>query len=335
MRIAYAVLFLLVACRAQAGAVLDGIKQSHSLQCGVVTAVADETTEDTHGDTSAFGADICRAVGAAVLGAHAQTQIHAFPSEALAYASLQKGEIALIVGATPDPGLARRYGVAYLTPVFFDGQGLMVHRDRGIASLRDLAGKHVCLIGTTDAALRLADATRAAGIKVVPFPFEEVGEMEAALVGGHCDAETQDFSKLAAGRRGFHGRIHDFVILPDRLSLDPFAPVVRTGDAEWARVVEWVDAALVEAEISGVTAGNAEAMRASPDTVVQTLTGARRGPQWGLGLADDWSLRAVEAAGNYGEVFARDLGVGSPMFLERGVNRPWVQGGMLWGEFQR
>ncbi len=335
MRSLCLVLFLLAAGRAHAGAVLDSIKQAHRLECGVVTAIADETTDDTHGDLSAFGADICRAVGAAVLGARAQTQVHAFPSEALAYASLQKGEIALIVGATPDPGLARRYGVAYLTPVFFDGQGLMVHRDRGVASLHDLAGKTVCLIGTTDAALRLADAARAAGIKVVPFPFEEVGEMEAALVDGHCDAETQDVSKLAAGRRGFHARVRDFVILPDRLSLDPLAPVVRTGDAEWARVVEWVDAALVQAEISGVTAGNAEAMRASPDTVVRTLTGARRGPQWGLDLADDWSLRAIEAAGNYGEVFARDLGETSAMRLERGVNRPWTQGGMFWGELAR
>ena len=111
MRSLCLVLFLLAAGRAHAGAVLDGIKQAHRLECGVVTAIADETTDDTHGDLSAFGADICRAVGAAVLGARAQTQVHAFPSEALAYASLQKGEIALIVGATPDPGLARRYGV--------------------------------------------------------------------------------------------------------------------------------------------------------------------------------------------------------------------------------
>ncbi len=125
--------------------------------------------------------------------------------------------------------------------------------------------------------------------------------------------------------------MHDFEILPDRLSLDPLSPVVRAGDADWGRVVDWVTAALVQAEISGVTQGNAAQMRGSANSVVQELTGARHGLQWGLFLEPDWSFRAVTAVGNYGEVFERDLGAHSPLRLERGVNRPWVQGGMLWG----
>ncbi len=320
--------FLLVATSAQAGTTLDAVRKTHALSCGAMTATNDETKDDTHGDTSAFGADICRAVGAAV---HATVVVHAFPSEELAYKALDAGAIALFVGGTPNPGLARRYGVAYLRPVFFDGQGLLVHKDRGIHSMRDLAGKHVCFIGTTQAERHLADATRAEGISIAPFPFEEIGEMEAALVGGSCDAETYDVSKLAAGRAAFHGRVHDFEILPDMLSLDPLSPAVRTDDAEFARVVDWVTAALVQAEISGVTQANASQMRASADTVVQELTGARKGLQWGLYLDDDWSLQAIRAVGNYGEVFARDLGARSVFRLTRGVNRPWTEGGMLWG----
>ena len=318
---------LLFAKAAQAGT-LDVIKQTHMLHCGVNTALNDETKDDTHGNTASFGADICRAVAAAL---HAHVSLRPYPSEELAYKALDANEIALFVGATPNPGLARRYGLAYLRPVFFDGQGLMVHKDSGIASLRDLAGKHVCFIGTTDAERHLDDATRKAGITVAPFPFEEIGEMEAALVGGKCDAETHDISKLAAGRAAFHGRSHDFIILPDRLSLDPLSPVVRADDADWARVVDWVGAALVQAEISGVTRANAMQMRGSADTVVQSLTGVRRGLQWGLFLDDDWSFLAIEAGGNYGEIFDRDLGAQSVMRQERGVNRPWTEGGMLWG----
>ncbi len=320
--------FFLLATSAQAGSTLDAIRKTHRLDCGALTAVNDETKDDTHGDVSAFGADFCRAVAAA---AHATATVHAFPSEALAYKALDAGTIALFVGGTPDPGLARRYSISYLQPILFDGQGLLVHKDRGIRSLRDLAGKHVCFIGTTEAERHLDDAVRADGISVAPFPFEEIGEMEAALVGGRCDAETHDVTKLAAGRAAFHGRVHDFDILPDRLSLDPLSPVVAVGDADWARVVDWVNDALVQAEISGVTQANVTQMRTSPDSMVQELTGVRKGLQWGLYLDDDWSLQAIKSAGNYGEMFARDLGAHSPMRLERGVNRPWNDGGMLRG----
>ena len=314
-----------------AGPVLDSVRTTRTLACGVVAEANDETKDDTHGDTAAFGTAICQAVGAAVLGAHPTLTIRRYPAAALAYQALTAGQIALIVGATPDPGLARRYNVDYLHPVFFDSAGLMVHRDRGLGKLADLAGKHICYLPGTDAERRLLDATRAAHLAIAPFPFEEVGELEAALVGGQCDAEIADITKLAAGRAAFHGRTHDFDILPDRLSLDPLSPVIRTNDPEWARVIDWVTAALVQAEISGVTQANAAQQRQNPNSVVQTLTGATRGPQWGLTLRDDWSLQAIQAAGNYGEIFDRTLGTHSALRLDRGPNKPWTEGGLLWG----
>jgi general L-amino acid transport system substrate-binding protein len=323
-------LLLCASLPACAGTVLDHVKHSGVLECGVVTAVNDETIDDTHGDLSAFGADICRAVGAAVLGPKARVAIRPFPSEELAYKSLQADEISLIVGATPNAALARRYGVDYRIPVYFDTQGLLVHKDRGIHSLRDLAGKQICFIDVTDALARLQEAVAASGIKVRYFPFEEMGEMEAALVGGHCDAETHDASKLAQGRSDFHGRKNDFEILPDRLALDPLSPVVRTGDAEWARVIDWVTSALVQADISGITQANIDTMRSSPNVVTQTVAGGRKGPQWGLYLDSQWSYWAIKAVGNYGEIFDRDAGAHSALKLDRGLNRPWTEGGMLW-----
>ncbi len=324
------VLLLLAALPARAGTVLDGIKANGVLSCGVVTELNDETELDTHGNLSAFGTEICQAVGAAVLGPKARIVVEGYPTEALAYQGLQQGKIALIVGATPHPGLARRYGVQYLTPVYFDTQGLLVHKDRGIKSLADLAGKQICFIDSTDAQLRLQQAVAQAGIKVGYFPFEEMGEMEAAFVDGRCAAETHDASQLAAGRSAFHGRKGDFEVLPDRLSLDPLAPVVRTGDAEWARVVDWVTGALVLAEIDGITKANVDEMRKSPDLTVQSLLGVHKGLEWGLFLDSDWAYWAIRAVGNYGEVFDRSVGDHSALRLSRGLNVPWTQGGMLY-----
>jgi general L-amino acid transport system substrate-binding protein len=106
--------------------------------------------------------------------------------------------------------------------------------------------------------------------------------------------------------------------------------VVRNGDAEFARAVNWVFYTLVQAQISGVTQASADAMRASPDLFVQTLLGSRRGTQWGLFLQEDWGYQAIKATGNYGEIFDRDLGAHAPQHLDPGPNRPWSEGGMLW-----
>jgi general L-amino acid transport system substrate-binding protein len=326
-----AILACLCSHAAHAGQVLDGVKSANRLDCGTVSEVNDETVSDSHGNLSALGADMCRAVAAAITDGHGIAAIHTYPSEALAYQALEKGEIALIEGATPDTAKLRHYNVSYLTPIYFDSLGLLVHKDRGIGTLKDLEGKMVCYIGNTDADLRLHAAAATEGVKFHNFPFQEIGEMEAALVGGHCDAQAHDISELAVARAAFHGRRNDFVILPDRLSLDPLSPVVRNGDAEFAHVVNWVLYSLVQAQIDGVTRANLDAMRASPNMFVQSLVGSRRGMQWGLYLADDWSYQAIKAVGNYGELFDRNLGAHSMLRLDPGPNRPWTEGGMMWG----
>ena len=293
-------LLLIAACcvplACQAATTLDQVRSAGRLVCGSITEPGDYTKDDTHGRTQAFGEDVCRAVAAAVLGDAARVTLNGYHDEQEGLTALQAGRIALLVGASPNPGLAARYGAAYGHPVFFDGQGFLVRRDSGIASLADLAGKTVCFIGNTPAE---ADATRvlgARGIKFLPFPFEEMGEMQAALVTNHCRAQTGDVSSLATGRTGFHGQKSAFVILPELITLDPLCPVVRADDAAWMRIVDWVGFALVQAEASGITQANAAARARDGDEMERTLLGARRSALGGLDLADGWGLRQLRRA---------------------------------------
>ena len=314
-----------LACRA--GTVLDRVKAAGTLACGSITEPGDYSKDDTHGRTEAFGEDICRAVAAAVLGDAGRVILNGYHDEQEGLTALQTGQIALLVGTSPNPGLAARYGVTFGQPIFFDGQGFLVRRDTGITRLTDLAGKPVCFIGGTPAE---DDATRvlgARGIKFLPFPFEEMGEMQAALVTGHCRAQTGDVSSLAEGRTGFHGQKSAFVILPELITLDPLCPVVPASDPEWARVVDWVGYALIQAEASGITQANAAGRARDGDEMERTLLGSRPSAMGGLGLAGGWGLRAIGAVGNYGEVFARDFG---SISVDRGLNRPWTSGGLLW-----
>ena len=43
-----------------------------------------------------------------------------------------------------------------------------------------------------------------------------------------------------------------------------------------------------------------------------------------LGLDADWA-KAIKAGGNYGEVFAKNIGEATPIGLARGLNAQWTE----------
>jgi general L-amino acid transport system substrate-binding protein len=49
-----------------------------------------------------------------------------------------------------------------------------------------------------------------------------------------------------------------------------------------------------------------------------------------LGLEKDWAANAIKAAGNYGEIFDRNIGPSTPIALERGLNALWSEGGLIY-----
>ncbi|MFP3759028.1 amino acid ABC transporter substrate-binding protein, partial [Cupriavidus sp. SIMBA_020] len=49
-----------------------------------------------------------------------------------------------------------------------------------------------------------------------------------------------------------------------------------------------------------------------------------------FGLDEGWARNVIKAVGNYGEVWDRNLGAATPLKLDRGLNRQWNQGGLLY-----
>ena len=47
-----------------------------------------------------------------------------------------------------------------------------------------------------------------------------------------------------------------------------------------------------------------------------------------LGLDNQWVANIVAGVGNYGEVFERNIGQGSPLKIARGLNQLWTKGGI-------
>ena len=191
-------------------------------------------------------------------------------------------------------------------------------------------GMTVCLSPGTTNELVTADFFRANSLRFTPILQERMQDNATALQAGRCDAIGTDATQLAALRSQFT-KPDDFVILPQRFSKEPYGPVVRRDDPEWFDVIRWVVSALIQAEELGVTSQNAEEMRrTSQNPDVRRLLGAD--PLLGNALKLDpaWAFNAIRAIGNYGELFERTLGPKTPIGLERGLNRLWTDGGLMY-----
>ncbi len=120
-------------------------------------------------------------------------------------------------------------------------------------------------------------------------------------------------------------------MLPEVISKEPLGPAVRQGDDQWLNIVRWTLFALINAEELEVTALGIDQLKAeSKKPPVRRLLGAEGTFGVDLGLDAEWAVRAIKAVGNYGEMFERNLGKGSPLTIERGLNALWNAGGLLY-----
>jgi general L-amino acid transport system substrate-binding protein len=116
--------------------------------------------------------------------------------------------------------------------------------------------------------------------------------------------------------------------LPEIISKEPLGPVVRQGDEQWINVVRWTLFAMVGAEELGLTQANIGAQANTANPEVRRFIGAEGDFGKGIGLPRDWAQQIVATVGNYGESFERNLGTGSRIAIDRGLNRLWTQGGL-------
>jgi len=319
---------MMVAARtwAHAGATLEKIKAADSLSCGSNI----DQPEDAHGSHVALDQDICKALAVAVLGANAKVTVVSYRVESEALQELKAGKVDVLATATPNFINIAKGSFGFARPVYYDYRGFLVDNRLGITSPRDLAGRKICFLGGTEIEAQLGAYMLREKIKWLPFAFSEEGEMEAAFVTGNCAAISADISQLSYERAAFKNMAKFFDILPDVIAKDPLAPAYRLGDPQWAAIVDWVVEALIQAEESGVTQANVEEMKKSDDLVIRRLLGVQRGYAPLIGLDDAWAARVIEAVGNYGEMFERDLGSGSDRKLPRGPNNLWTHGGLMY-----
>ncbi|MOA12254.1 General L-amino acid-binding periplasmic protein AapJ precursor [compost metagenome] len=207
----------------------------------------------------------------------------------------------------------------------------MVAKSSGITRLADLKQATVCVGKGTTHESNLADHARIHGLAWEPLVLDSSPAVAEAFFSGRCQAYTSDAAELAAMRLRAPGDPQAYVTLAERISREPLAPVVAGDDPQWASLVRWVLYALVLAEEYGVTQANVETrVREFGGATGLLLSGHDTRLARALGTRDDWVIRAVRAVGNYGELYERNVGSGSPLQIERGLNRLWSEGGLMY-----
>ena len=312
---------------AQAGATFDAVKKKGFVQCGVTTGLPDFSAPDEKGNWTGIDVDTCRAVAAAMFGD--ATKVNFEPLNAKErFTALQSGEIDVLSRNTTwtytrDTSLGLNFtGVNY-----YDGQGFLVSKKLGVKSALELSGAAICIQAGTTTELNLADYFRANKMEYTAITYDTSEETIKGFEAGRCDVLTSDQSQLY-GLRTKLPNPETAMVLPEVISKEPLGPVVRQGDDEWFNVVRWSLYAQLNAEEMGVTSKNADEMLKSADPGIKRLLGGEAGMGKFLGLDDKWAYYIVKHVGNYGEMFERNVGMGSPLKISRGLNGLWNKGGI-------
>jgi general L-amino acid transport system substrate-binding protein len=306
---------------------LQAVKSRGELICGVSDGLIGFSSADAGGNWSGFDVDACRAVAAAIFNDAGKVRFVPLHTEER-FAALQSGKVDLLArNATWTMSREGSLGVLFAAVTYYDGQGFLVRRSRKADSALELDGTKVCALAGTTTELNLADYFHANNMRYTVETFATADDSAKAYDEGRCEVLTSDVSQLYSVRLKL-ARPDDHVILPEVISKEPLAPVVRQGDDQWFNVVKWSLFAMLDAEELGVSSKSLAQALTSAKPDVKRLVGTEGNFGEQVGLTKDWAARIIALVGNYGEVFDRNVGTGSKLGIPRGLNGLWTNGGI-------
>jgi general L-amino acid transport system substrate-binding protein len=327
----------LLACgSAHAGKDLDAVKARGMLVCGVAAnGLAGFMVVNSQGKWTGLDVDVCRAVAAALFGDSEKVK-YVPVSGQQRFTALQSGEVDMLSNNTTatlqrDTALGLDFGAV----TYYDGQGFMVNKKLGVKSAKEIDGASVCVPSGSTTELNLADFARANKLSVKPVVIEDMDQIRQAFFAGRCDVYTGDSSRLYSSRAAnvpAPQTADDFIVLPEIISKEPLAPAFRHGDNQFGDIVRWSQYAMLEAEEYGITSKNVDEMLKSDNPAIKRILGVTPGMGKALGVDEKWAYTIIKQVGNYGESFERNVGMGSPLKIARGLNALWSQGGLQYAE---
>jgi general L-amino acid transport system substrate-binding protein len=320
-------LALVFAAQSASAQTLKSVKDRGILNCGANGTLAGFGLPDAQGKWTGLDVDVCRAVAAAIFNDASKVKFVPLSAKDR-FTALQSGEVDVLVrNTTWTSSRDSSLGLNFTGVDYYDGQGFMVRKALKVNSALELNGASVCVQQGTTTELNLADFFRAHNMQLKSVTFATANEAIKAYDAGRCDSYTTDASGLYAERLRL-ANSDDHIILPEIISKEPLGPAVRHGDDQWFDLVKWTLFAMLNAEELGITQANIDEMVKSTNPDIKRFVGTEGNYGEQLGLTKDWAVRIVKLVGNYGEAFERNVGSGSPLKIDRGLNKLWNKGGV-------
>jgi general L-amino acid transport system substrate-binding protein len=320
--LALALIFMAQSAAAQT---LKAVKNRGVLNCGSNGTLAGFGLPDANGKWVGLDVDLCRAVAAAIFNDAEKVKFVPLSAKDR-FTALQSGEVDLLARDTTwtvsrDSSLGLNFaGVNY-----YDGQGFMVRKALNMNSALELNGASVCVQQGTTSELNLSDFFRTHNMELKSVTFATANEAVKAYDAGRCDAYTTDGSSLYSERLRL-ANANDHILLPEIISKEPLGPAVRQGDDQWFDIVKWTLFAMINAEELNITSKNIDEMKTSTNPDIKRFVGTEGNYGEQLGLPKEWAVSIVKLVGNYGEVFEQNVGSGSRLKIDRGLNKLWNKG---------
>ncbi|MDX1978447.1 MAG: amino acid ABC transporter substrate-binding protein [Pseudanabaenaceae cyanobacterium bins.68] len=308
---------------------LDLVLQRGKLVCGVSGELPGFSFVEPNGKYSGLDVDFCRAVAAALFDDPTAVDYRNLNAKER-FTALQSGEIDLLSrNTTWTVSRQTSNGMDFAPVVFYDGQGIMVNAGSKIKTIQALNKLAICAQTGTTTELNLADQMRKRGLTYSPITFEDINATFAAYEAGRCQAITADKSALIV-RRSRLRQPQAHLILDTQISKEPLAPAVASGDPKWSNLIKTVIYATIAAEELDITSANLTTMAKSQNSEVLRFLGVEGDLGKNMQLPPNFAARVIKHLGNYGEIYERNLGKKSNLKLERGLNRLWRDGGLLY-----
>jgi len=304
---------------------LSEVKKRGFLKCGITESGVGFSYINASGERAGFEVDHCKTIAAAVFGEMKIEYVLATPQTG--FTLLQSGGIDLFpAGATWSYLRDTSLGLDYAGIYFYDGQGFMVRKEKQVTHVKQLAGATICVAQGTTLEQNLADFFENVNLPYQLITFADTDKALEAYQADRCDALTMQRAALAARTAGMHDRDQHHV-LDETISNEPQGPLVRQNDSQWRDIVWWSFNVRLLAEVHGINQSNVEAVRReSGNREVQRLLGVYGDFGSVLGLSNDWAYDIIKLVGSYQDVWERNL---SPIGLDRGPNKLWRDGGLM------
>ncbi len=325
-----AILSTAAAPSSAASPTLDAVKKRGELVCGVNGDLPGFSAQNAQKQWEGLDVDYCRAIAAAVLGDATKVKYVALSAEKR-FDALGAGEVdVLLRNSTYNLVRAANTKVRFATVNYYDGQAFVVPKGRTMKRAPELDGMTVCVTRSTSHEANLAAWAAFEGVKVTAVVLPDAPAMYEAFYDNKCVAISADQTALASTIvRG--GRAGLFAMLPDIISKEPLGPWVKAGDDGWLDIVRWTHNALVMGEEMGLRQPTIDHQRQDGVGLqLKRLLGTEPGTGKALGLDDAWAFNALKQVGTYGEIYARNVGMQSPLKFGRGLNALSKECGLMY-----